>query len=297
MYKDLSFIKDLYPFESHYIKVRGLDYHYIDEGSGEPIIMIHGNPTWSFFFRELIKGLSKHYRTIAPDHIGCGLSEKPGIKQYDFRLKSRIEDLEFFLNKLSLTQKITLVLHDWGGIIGIAYALRHLEKIGRLIIMNTAAFLPRPGKSIPLRLWLIRNIRPFAGPAVLGLNLFAKAAVHMASFKKLAKSVKQGLLFPYNYWNNRLATLKFVQDIPLKESDESYYIIKDAEANLGGLDNIPMLILWGIHDFVFDMDYFKEWQKRFPNAIFHTFSEAGHYILEDVPEKVLECIKEFLKKC
>jgi haloalkane dehalogenase len=119
----------------------------------------------------------------------------------------------------------------------------------------------------------------------------------MASFKKLAKSVKQGLLFPYNSWNNRLATLKFVQDIPLKESDESYYIIKDAEANLGGLDNIPMLILWGIHDFVFDMDYFKEWQKRFPNAIFHTFSEAGHYILEDVPEKVLECIKEFLKKC
>ena len=185
MYKnkpvDRSGWHQLYPFSSHFVNRNGLKYHYLDQGSGEPIVMIHGNPTWAFFFRELVKGLSLQYRTIAPDHIGCGLSEKPGIDRYDFRLQSRVDDLDQFVAKLGLKKKLTLVLHDWGGMIGLAVALRRIEMIGRLVILNTAAFLPPRGKRLPLRLQWIRNIDFLAKPAVLGGNLFVQGALLMVA--------------------------------------------------------------------------------------------------------------------
>ncbi|RLB78353.1 MAG: alpha/beta hydrolase, partial [Deltaproteobacteria bacterium] len=124
------------------MELNGLKYHFLDQGTGNPVVMIHGNPTWSFYFRNLIRELSDRYRTIAPDHIGCGLSDKPGIKQYDYRLQSRVRDLESFLEHLEIKEKITLVLHDWGGMIGMVYAVAKPQRIGRIVIMNTAAFLP-----------------------------------------------------------------------------------------------------------------------------------------------------------
>jgi len=292
---DISAVRHLYPFKSHYIKINGVNYQFIEQGTGDPVIMLHGNPTWSFYFRELIKGLSSECRTIAPDHIGCGLSDKPDINQYDYRLKSRVDDLEYLLDDLEINQKITLVLHDWGGMIGMAYALRHPERIRRLVIMNTAAFLLPEGKALPVRLRLIRNIKPFAVLAVLGFNIFAGGALFMASYKGLEKDVKSGLIAPYNSWNNRIATLKFVQDIPVKEKDPSYSMAKNVDDNLHRLNHIPMLILWGEHDFVFDRDYLLEWQRRFPDAKVETFKDAGHYVLEDAPDRIIPMVRNFLK--
>lgn len=293
---DRSRFQHLYPFESHYLNLGGLDYHFIDEGSGDPIVMIHGNPTWSFYFRALIKGLSAQFRTIVPDHIGCGLSDKPDLTVYDYRLKSRVNDIETLSDHLSVNQDITLVLHDWGGAIGMAYALRRPERIARIVIMNTAAFLPPEGKKLPLRLRLVRNFKPLAKPAVLGFNLFAYGALFMASYRGLAKDVRSGLIAPYNSWGNRIATLKFVQDIPLKEDDPSYSLIKTIDENLDKLSHLPMLICWGQHDFVFDNSYLEEWRRRFPRAEVHTFSNAGHYVLEDEPDQILTRIKDFLSR-
>ncbi len=293
---DMSDFRHLYPFPSHYADVNGLQYHYLDEGRGEPIVMIHGNPTWSFYYRRLVSALSPDYRTIAPDHIGCGLSEKPALARYDYRLESRVRDLSAFLGGLDIPGKMTLVLHDWGGMIGMAYGVRHPERIGRLILLNTAAYLPPGGKRIPFRLWLIRNLRPLAAPAVLGLNLFAVAALHMASRKGLDRAVKAGLKAPYTSRHNRLATLKFVQDIPLRESDPSYGLVKDVDARLHSLSHIPMMICWGEHDFVFDDAYLKEWQRRFPQAEIHSLAGAGHYVLEDEPETIVPLIRDFLKR-
>jgi len=284
----------LYPFKSHYMLLNGLRYHFLDEGSGRPVIMLHGNPTWSFYYRRLVEALRPRFRTIAPDHIGCGLSDKPDSIHYEYRLENRIADLEAFINRLDLREKITLVLHDWGGIIGVAYALRHLEKIDRMVLMNTAAFLPPAGKKLPLRLRLIRNIKPLAKPTVLGLNLFAAAALHMASHKGLSAEVKAGLIAPYNRWDNRIATLKFVEDIPLSPGDPSYAIVKNVDANLYKLSQVPLLILWGAHDFVFDQAYLQEWRQRFPHAKVHVFEEAGHYVLEDEPEEAVRRIDNFL---
>jgi len=223
------------------------------------------------------------------------LSDKPDIRQYDYLLKSRVNDLENLLDHLGINKKITLVLHDWGGMIGMAYALRHPERIHRFVIMNTAAFLLPDGKVLPIRLRLIRNIKPFATLAVLGLNIFAFGALFMASYKGLKKDVKSGLIAPYNSWNSRIATLKFVQDIPVSEKDPSYRLAKYVDDNLYRLRHIPMLILWGEHDFVFDMDFLLEWRRRFPDAKSVTFKDAGHYVLEDASDKIIPIVKNFLK--
>lgn len=292
---NISAFSHLYPFESNYIDLNGLKYHFLDQGKGDPVVMIHGNPTWSFYFRELVKGLSPKFRTIVPDHIGCGLSDKPDIKRYDYSLKSRVDDLESLINHLGLNEKITLVIHDWGGMIGMAYALRHPERIHRIAVMNTAAFLMPKGKKLPFSLWIVRNVKPFATLTVLGMNLFAYGALFTASYKGLKKDVKSGLIAPYNCWSNRIATLKFVQDIPLSEKDPSYSLVKYVDENLYKLSHIPMIICWGKHDFVFDAAYLLEWRQRFPNAEIHAFSDAGHYVLEDVPDEIVILVKDFLE--
>ena len=293
---DLTPFKHLYPFDSHFLSVNGWKYHYLDEGRGEPVVMLHGNPTWSFYYRNLVQGLSDSFRAIVPDHIGCGLSEKPSPKHYGYRLKNRVDDLECFLDKLGLRDGITLVVHDWGGMIGMAYAARHPGRIRRIVVMNTAAFLKPHGKNLPIRLKIIRNLRAFAVPAVLGMNLFARGALIMAPGKKLEKDVKKGLIAPYNSWKNRMATLKFVQDIPLVKTDPSYALAEETEKKLPLLSHVPMLILWGRHDFVFDRSYLSLWRQRFPEAEVHLFEKAGHYILEDEWRNILPIIRKFLRK-
>ncbi|MCP4353936.1 MAG: alpha/beta fold hydrolase [Desulfobacterales bacterium] len=293
---DMSGFKHLYPFKSHFIDLNGFKYHFLDQGTGDPVVMIHGNPTWSFYYRRLVTELSPRFRTIVPDHIGCGLSDKPGSKEYNYTLESRVEDVEALLGNLEIKKNITLVLHDWGGMIGMACAVRNPGMISRIILMNTAAFFPPGEKNIPFRLWFVRNIIPLATPSVLGFNLFSVGAIYMASHKGLSKDVKAGMTAPYNCWKNRVATLKFVQDIPVREKDPSYSLVKYVDDNLHNLADIPMLICWGKHDFVFDDDYFAEWQRRFPKAETHMFSDAGHYVLEDVPDKIAVYVKEFLKK-
>lgn len=292
---DRTGLHRLYPFSSHFIEIDGLSYHYLDEGRGDPVVMVHGNPTWSFYFRNLVQGLSPNYRAIVPDHMGCGLSDKPTEDQYDFRLSSRIKDLEFLLDRLGLKKPVTLILHDWGGAIGLGYALRHPDRISRIILMNTAAFFPPKGKKLPLSLQMLKRFGAFARIAVLGGNLFSRAALVMAPRKALARDIKKCLCAPYNSWNNRLATLKFVEDIPMVPSDPSYTLLQWLDHHLHRLSPIPMLILWGMHDFVFDSDYLTEWQRRFPQARIHRYPEAGHYLLEDEPERILMDILNFLK--
>ena len=293
---DIFPFRHLYPFKSNYLDLNGLKYHYLDEGTGNPVIMLHGNPTWSFYYRSLIKKLSSGYRIIVPDHIGCGLSDKPDQTRYDYRLKSRVDDLDALFQHLNLKRKISLVVHDWGGMIGMAFALRHRKIIDRIVIMNTAAFLPPKNKNLPLSLWIIRNIKPLATVAVLGFNLFSFGALFLASYKGLSREVRTGLTAPYNSWKNRIATLKFVQDIPVRQKDPSFQIVKDVDNNLHKIKDIPMLICWGEHDFVFDNDYLVEWQRRFPKAIVHTFSNAGHYVLEDETDRIGALVGKFFKQ-
>ncbi|MGD9017661.1 MAG: alpha/beta fold hydrolase, partial [Desulfobacterales bacterium] len=245
----------LYPFTSRYLTVNGHRLHYLDEGSGDPIVLLHGNPTWSFYYRELIKTLRSNFRVVVPDHIGCGLSEKPSLRRYEYRLEDRVRDLEATLEALRIDRNVTLVLHDWGGMIGLAYAIRHRHDIRRLVVTNTSGFHPPIGKAIPGRLRLIRNLQWFGIPAVLGLNLFARGALFMAPRKRLSPQVKAGLIAPYSRPAYRLATLRFVQDIPLHPGDPGFDQVQEVDRQLDRMSALPTLICWGRHDFVFDDDY------------------------------------------
>ncbi len=286
----------LYPFRSHFMKSGQHALHYVDQGSGPPIFMIHGNPTWSFYFRHLITHLSRDFRTIALDHMGCGLSDKPGPQAYDYTLASRVADLDALVNRLCPAGKISFIVHDWGGMIGLAWALDHLERIDRIIITNTAGFLLPRNKAFPFLLGIIKYLKWVGVPAVLGLNAFARGALYLGSETRLDPSVKQGLIAPYNSWKNRMATLKFVQDIPVSPKDPSYDLVARVDRHLTRLDQSRLLFLWGAKDFVFDLDFLGEFRRRFPAADFHVFPDAGHYLFEDKPWETLQLIKSFLDR-
>jgi haloalkane dehalogenase len=287
--------KQLYPFESNFLNINGMAYHYLDEGRGEPLLMVHGNPTWSFYYRSLVTAFSDRYRVIVPDHIGCGLSDKPGVNEYEYTLKNRVSNLSSLMDYLSLDQPVTLVVHDWGGMIGLSWALDHLNQVGRIIVMNTAGFFPPRGKPIPRRLKLIRSGGKLMRFAVLYLNLFARAALYMAPRSPLPANIKQGLIAPYDSPRNRVATLKFVLDIPLGPEDPSGRLVHRVDRHINDIFKRPAIVLWGAHDFVFDRDYFLEWQRRLPGIETHWFDDAGHYLLEDIPDKIISHIKEFLR--
>ena len=286
--------EDLYPFDSNFININGNDLHYLDQGHGTPVVMVHGNPTWSFYFRHLIKKLSRDFRAIVPDHIGCGFSDKPDAKTYVYSLKSRVQDLNTLIEHLEFEEKINLVVHDWGGMIGLAWAVDHPDKVDKIIITNTSGFFLPEEKRFPFLLGLIKYVPFFAIPAVLGLNAFARGALYLASAEKLPSKVKKGLVEPYNSWKNRIATLKFVQDIPISKKDQSYAIVEHVDQRLEQFDDANLMFLWGAKDFVFDLTFLNEFRRRFPRASTHVFHDAGHYLFEDKPEETAQLVEAFL---
>ncbi|MDR3636592.1 MAG: alpha/beta fold hydrolase [Isosphaeraceae bacterium] len=272
----------------------GLRYHFLDEGEGEPVVMVHGNPSWSFYYRGLVETLSPSYRTIVPDHIGCGYSDKPSDDAYDYTLKSRVDDLEALLEHLGIDGGLTLVLHDWGGMIGMSYATRHPERVARLVVLNTAAFHLPTTKTFPWPLWACRDT-PLGAWLVRGLNLFARSTARIGcKHHPLPRDVREAYVTPYNSWDNRIAIHRFVQDIPLRPGERTFDLVTEVQERLPLLAGVPMLVGWGMKDFVFDHHFLAEWQRRFPRAEVHRFAQAGHYVLEDEADALVPLITSFL---
>jgi haloalkane dehalogenase len=285
-----------YPFAGHFLDRDGVRQHYLDEGEGDPVVMLHGNPTWSFFYRNLVKELRDRFRVIVPDHVGCGLSDKPDESQYEYTLKQRVDDVESLLENLGITENITLVLHDWGGMIGMGFAGRRPERIKRIVLLNTGAFHLPKEKELPLPIWLVRDT-PIGALLVRGLNAFSLGAVKWCATREpLSADVREGYLAPYGNWADRIGVLRFVQDIPLEPGDPSYDTVSEAETKLSTFADLPILILWGERDFVFDRHFLKEWREIWPKAELHSFPEAGHYLIEDERKTVLKLVGEFLDR-
>ncbi len=273
----------------------GLSLHYVDEGSGPPVVMIHGNPTWSFLFRKLIDDLTGSHRVVVPDHIGCGLSEKPDDSRYAYTLASRADDLEFLLDSLGLDRDLTLVMHDWGGAIGMTYAARHPDRVARLVVSNTAAFHKPAAKPFPIALAMCRDWS-LGAFLVRGLNAFCVGAARIGCKRRpMSRDVRAAYLAPYDSWAHRIAVLRFVQDIPLSPGDRSFGLVSWVEERLPSLAGVPMLVLWAMKDFVFHRHCLDEWVRRFPTAEVIRFPEAGHYLFEDEPEAVGLAVRTFLE--
>lgn len=282
------------PYTSHFASIRGEDYHYWDVGTGDPLLMIHGNPTWAYYYRHLIARFSSCYRCVAPDHLGCGLSAKPGLDSYPFTLQARIDDLEAFVKQLQLPP-VTLVVHDWGGAIGLGWALRQPHLVKRLVILNTAAFCLPNWKKLPWSLRLVRNT--FLGPGlILGLNAFTLSALATACCQaRLSAAQRRMYLYPCRQRHGRLAQLQFVRDIPLQPGDRSYAEIARIEKGLQQFRDIPALLVWGEKDYVFDTDYRDIWQRFLPQASCLSLPRAGHWLLEDDPQAVGDAMAGFFQ--
>lgn len=286
----------LLPFTRHFFHRHGHKMHYINEGQGEPVVMVHGNPSWSFYYRNLVSALKDTHQCIVPDHIGCGLSDKPDDSGYDYTLKNRIDDLEALLDSLNVKENITLVVHDWGGMIGMGYAARYPDRIKRLVILNTGAFHLPETKPFPWALWICRNTL-IGACLVRGFNAFSSIASYIGVKRKpMAKEIREAYVAPFNSWANRISTLRFVQDIPLREGDRNYQLVSDIAASLPQFAKVPTLICFGLQDFVFDKHFLAKWREHMPHATVHEFADCGHYILEDASDEVIGHIKGFLQQ-
>lgn len=288
---DTSGWRSLYPFASHYMSIGDVRMHYIDEGEGPPLLMVHGNPTWSFYWRRLVQAFRGRYRVVALDHVGCGLSDKP--QAYPYTLQRHIENLSELVTRLGLS-RTTLVAHDWGGAIGLGTVLAHRNRFGALVLLNTGAFPP------PYIPWRIRACRiPWLGTwAIRRWNLFAQAAVRMAvaTPKNVPPNVRAGLLAPYDSWDHRVAIDRFVKDIPGSPGHPTWKTLADMAEQLGELADWPVQLIWGMQDWCFRPACLDRFLDLFPNADVRRLEAASHYVMEDAPEEVTECMESFLRK-
>ena len=228
-----------YPAHPRRFEVRpGISMSYLDEGprDGEVVVALHGNPSWSYYWRTLAAVLcdpasGKQYRVIVPDHVGMGLSDKPddylaSSPRYDYTLQSRVDDLEALLRHAGVDDAtpVTLAVHDWGGMIGFGWALKHAAQVKRLVILNTAAFPMPVDKRMPWQIALGRDY--FIGEVVIrAFNAFSAGASWLGVERKMPADVRRAYVSPYDSWKNRISTIRFMQDIPLSPKDKAWPLL------------------------------------------------------------------------
>jgi len=281
-----------FPFKPHFFIHDGVRLHYVDEGEGEPIVLLHGNPTWSYLYRRFIPPLSESHRCLAPDYMGFGRSDKPLDRPY--ALAKHIENLTALLNHLELSD-ITLVMQDWGGPIGLGFAVDHPERVKRLVILNTWAFrLPEGTRLAPL-LELFRQ--PHVGEAMVqGLNLFVEGFLPAGIYQQeRLNDIMPAYRAPFPDWNSRIGTLRFPRDIPVGDVHPSTPTMGHIQDNLGKL-RVPTIIIWGMHDPAIPSALIEAWTAVYPHAEVHRLQTASHFLQEDEPEEIVSLIQGFLKK-
>lgn len=278
-----------YPFKLNYFDQGSFVQHYLDEGdSEEVIVMLHGNPTWSFYYRNLVKHFSKNFRVIVPDHMGCGFSSRPQGEGYT--LKQHIQNTSNLLKHLNI-DKFHLVVHDWGGAIGYGLAVKDPSRVKSIVTFNTAAFLSR---NIPKRINILKH-KKMGEFLIRGLNAFAWPATFMTTVKPLERKIKRAYLFPYKNYHDRIAIARFVQDIPMNKEHISYNTLAGIETKLKNL-KMPKCFIWGMKDFCFDASFLRRFREVFPHEEFYQITDAGHYVIEDAPQKCLNFMKEFYRR-
>jgi len=272
--------------------------NYIDSGprDGPVIVMLHGTPTWSYMWRHVISALNDRYRCIAPDHIGMGLSDKPDERDYDYILQSRADDLSALLHHLDIHGPLTLMVHDWGAMIGFAWALnpKHKAQIQRLVITNSAAFPLPPEKPVPWQIAALRNWK-LGHWLVRGLNVFAIGATWLAVSRPLHPAVRHAYVAPYDSWRNRVGVFRFMQDVPLSEADRSWPLLQQIAQALPAF-SCSTFIAWGLRDVCFDHLFLERFRQSLPQAEVMAFEDANHYVLEDKHEVIIPALQTFLAK-
>ncbi len=286
--------RKLYPaVASRYTTAHGFRYHYLDQtmSSSAPVVLcVHGNPTWSFFYRAVVNRFTATHRIVAVDHLGCGLSEKPPRNRFTYSLANHRDNLIQLVDELDL-RNVTLLAHDWGGAIGLATAIARVDRMSGIVLMNTAAF---PPPYVPWRIGVLRT--PWLGPAAIrGLNAFAAPALRMAMDRQqLDRVVADGLIYPYRSWADRVGVDGFVRDIPLTRRHPTFAVLEQLEQDLCRLNHLPRKLIWGMKDWCFREECLDRFRQHWPDASVTKLANVGHYVIEDDPEATLNEIAEFL---
>ncbi|RDV14790.1 alpha/beta fold hydrolase [Pontibacter diazotrophicus] len=276
----------LYPFQHHTLQLEAGQMHYVDEGSGETILFVHGTPTWSFVWRQQIKALSRNYRCVAPDHLGFGLSDKPG-DSFPYTPEAHADNLEALIEHLQL-RNITLVVHDFGGPIGLRYALRHPENVKNLIILNSWMWNLQDEKQI-------NKISKFMSGSI-GRFLYLRGGFSVRMLlprgyhqrKHLTKDIQNHYQKPLTSASDRLGTWNFAK--ALHEANSYFEALWEQREKLKGINK---LILWGEKDALLPLHFLDRWKEAFPEAKIVRL-KAGHFLQEENGGEVADEIKKVL---
>ena len=276
----------LYPFESHFMQLAEGRLHYVDEGTGAPILFVHGTPTWSFLWRDFIKSLRQTHRCVAPDHLGFGLSEKP--VGADYTPKAHAERLETFIETLEL-KNINLVVHDFGGPIGLSYALRYPDNIRSLTLMNTWLWSNEGNKSIERANSLVSG--PVGKFLYKRLNFSARVLLKagFADKSKLTKELHKHYLNPFDTGDKRLAPYVLAKELT---GSNAWYDSLWEQRHV--LRQLPMMIHWGIKDSFFPPLHLARWQEAFPKVSVIPYETAGHFLQEEVTQALIQNLETFI---
>lgn len=285
---DRSSIDALLPYQSKYLLIDGQRMHYLEEGEGPVVLLLHGNPTWCFYYRNLIRELKPYFRVIAPDYIGCGLSDHPNDRHY--RAKDRIDHLEALLDHLGV-KKFSLLMHDWGGPIGTGLAIRRLPDVKRLVFLNTTL---TETESLPLI--IKKAASPLIGRFLTKYtNHFVRLTTDFGVRKTLAPEVRAGYHFPYKTADRRTAIWDFVDDIPFDSNHPSYAAMMEIAQGLPEVAKKPVQIIWGLKDPCFHREMLSRVAAHFPSARVLEIPDASHLVLEDAFDQVLRVARAFLR--
>ncbi len=272
---------ELYPFASRYAEVGGARVHYVDEGSGPPLLLLHGNPTWSFLYRDVIKGLRDRYRCIAVDYPGFGLSSPPS--GYGFTPAEHAAILERLVAELDL-REVTMMVQDWGGPIGFAVATRHPERFTGFVIANTWAW---PKSDLATQLFSRFLGGPLGRRLILNRNLFVERILPAGmNRQKPTETVMNAYRGPFPSPASRRPTAVFPREILASRP-----FLATVEQGLGALRERPALIVWPTADRAFRGPELRRWEQLFPNHATVRIEGAGHYVQEDAPDEIVAAIR------
>lgn len=279
--------RELYPFEDHWFDWRDISIHYVDEGRGTPVLMLHGNPTWSFLYRDVIKDVKDVCRAIAPDYPGFGFSGHPA--NYGYRARDHAEAMTALIDHLKL-DRFVLVVQDWGGPIGMSIAVKRPNAIAGLVILNTWAW-PSRGKMIffshmmgdALGRFLIRKYNIFATKVVQG-------SITRADRK--TPEVLKAYSDPFPTEESRKGTWVFPREIRMNDD-----WLGETESGLMRLRGKPVEMVFPMKDPAFGReDVIAKWKTYFPDATVERIPNANHYIQEDAPDRVAAAIRRVVQR-
>jgi haloalkane dehalogenase len=270
--------EQLYPFHSSFVEIEGNRIHYVDEGSGPTLLLLHGNPTWSFLYRHIITQLSRQFRCVAVDYPGFGLSS--ARRGYSFKPREHSIVLERLVLALDL-REIGLMVQDWGGPIGLGFAGRRPDLIRALVICNTWAWPAQGTKRLE---WFSKIVGgPIGRFLILNFNAFVNLLVPSGVSRRLSPAEMRAYRGPFPTQASRLPTAIFPKEIL-----HSREYLAEVESGLGRLSHKPTLILWGDRDNAFRDRERERFEMLFPNHRTRILKGAKHFVQEEAPKEICD---------